>query len=58
MKDHLSAKELTDVEMFRVKGTQLVKLSYEISILKAGKELAANCCHSDSKGIHAQSSRL
>ena len=49
MKDYLSAKELTDVDMFWVKSTQLAEFSYEISTLKAGKELAANCRHSDSK---------
>ena len=42
MKDHLSAKELTDAEMFWVKTTQLVEFSHEISTLKAGKELAAD----------------
>ena len=49
MKDHLSAKELTDVEMIWVKGTQLAEFSQDISTLKAGKELAAKCHHSDSK---------
>ena len=42
MKDHLSAKELTDTEMFCVKTTQLAEFSHEISTLKAGKELTTN----------------
>ena len=42
MKDRLSARELTEAEMFLVKFTQLVDFSNEISTLKAGKELAAN----------------
>ena len=42
MKDHLSAEELTDAEMFWVKTTELAASSPEISTLKAGKELAAN----------------
>ena len=41
-KDHLSAKELTDAEMFWVKTTQLAEFSHEISPLKAGKELTTN----------------
>ena len=43
------AKELTDVEMFWVRGTQLAEFSHEISTLKAGKELAASSRQSDSK---------
>ena len=42
MKDHLSAKEFNDAEMFWVKMTQLVEFSTDISTLKDGKELAAN----------------
>ena len=42
MKDHQSAKELIDAEMFWVKCTEPTELSHEISTLKAGKELAAN----------------
>ena len=42
MKDHLSAKELTDAEMYWVKTTQLAKILSEISTLKAEKELAIN----------------
>ena len=42
MKDHLSAKDLTDTEMFWVKSTQLAEFSHEISTLKAGKEVDAN----------------
>ena len=42
MKDHLSAKELTDAEMFWVKTTQLAGFSSKISTLKARKELATN----------------
>ena len=42
IKDHLSAKELTDAEMLWVKSTQLVEFLHEISTLKARKELTAN----------------
>ena len=42
MRDHLSAKELTDAEMFWVKSTQLAEFSHEISTMKTGKKLAAN----------------
>ena len=41
MKYHLSAKELTDTEIFGVKTTQLVEFSHDISTLKDGKELSA-----------------
>ena len=54
MKDHLSVKELTDAKMFWVKSTQLAEFSHEISMLKAGKELAANRHHSDLK-LHTPS---
>ena len=42
IKDNLSAKELTDDEMYWVKSTQLAEFSHEISPMKAGMELAAN----------------
>ena len=42
MKDHLSARELTDAEMFWVKMTLLVEFSHEIFTLKARKELSIN----------------
>ena len=42
MKDHLPINELTDAEMFWMKSTQLLEFSHEISIFKAGKELAAS----------------
>ena len=55
MNDHVFANELTDVEMFWVKSTSLAEFSQDISTLKAGKELAVNCRHSDSNKVHTPS---